>query len=65
MMTRSQTIANAAATAAVAAATAAVAAATAAVANATATATSNVISSDDDTTKVVYPSMFSRWAEPL
>jgi hypothetical protein len=53
MMTRSQTIAATAAVAAVANATA------------TATATSNVISSDDDTTKVVYPSMFSRWAEPL
>lgn len=52
-MTRSQTIAATAAVAAVANATA------------TATATSNVISSDDDTTKVVYPSMFSRWAEPL
>jgi hypothetical protein len=49
MMTRSQTIA---------------AAATNAATNA-ATATSNNISSADDTTKVVYPSMFSRWAEPL
>lgn len=48
-MTRSQTIA---------------AAATNAATNA-ATATSNNISSADDTTKVVYPSMFSRWAEPL
>ena len=42
----------------------------AAAANATnatnaANATSNIISSNDDTTKVVYPSMFSRWAEPL
>ena len=48
-MTRSQTIA---------------AAATNAATNA-ATATSNNISSAEDTTKVVYPSMFSRWAEPL
>jgi hypothetical protein len=35
------------------------------IATAAATATSNNISSADDTTKVVYPSMFSRWAEPL
>jgi len=58
MMTRSQTIA-------VAAATNAAAAATNAATNAAATATSNNISGADDTTKVVYPSMFSRWAEPL
>jgi hypothetical protein len=32
---------------------------------AAAAATSNNISSAEDTTKVVYPSMFSRWAEPL
>lgn len=64
MMTRSQTIANAA-VAAVANATATANAAVANAATATATATSNVISSDDDTTKVVYPSMFSRWTEPL
>lgn len=53
MLTRSQTIAANAA------------AANAAAANAAATATSNNISSAEDTTKVVYPSMFSRWAEPL
>lgn len=51
MLTRSQTIAAAAATNADT--------------NAAATATSNNISSAEDTTKVVYPSMFSRWAEPL
>lgn len=51
MLTRSQTIAAAAATNAAT--------------NAAATATSNNISSAEDTTKVVYPSMFSRWAEPL
>lgn len=43
-----------------------IAAAAAATANAsTATATSNNISSISETTKVVYPSMFDRWAEPL
>jgi len=52
MLTRSQTIA-------------ANAAAANAATNAAATATSNNISSAEDTTKVVYPSMFSRWAEPL
>ena len=55
MMTRNQTIAAANAANATNAANAA---------NAT-NATSNIISSNDDTTKVVYPSMFSRWAEPL
>ena len=55
MMTRSQTIATAAAANAD----------TNAATNAAATATSNNISGADDTTKVVYPSMFSRWAEPL
>ena len=55
MLTRSQTIA----------ATAAAAAAANADTNAAATATSNNISSAEDTTKVVYPSMFSRWDEPL
>ena len=49
MLTRSQTIAAAAA----------------ANADTNAAATSNNISGADDTTKVVYPSMFSRWAEPL
>lgn len=54
MLTRSQTIAaNAAANAA------------ATNADTNAAATSNNISSAEDTTKVVYPSMFSRWAEPL
>lgn len=43
-----------------------IAAAAAATANAsTATATSNNISSISETTKVVYPTMFDRWAEPL
>ena len=50
MMTRNQTIAAAAANAAAAS---------------TATATSNNISSISETTKVVYPTMFDRWAEPL
>lgn len=50
MMTRNQTIAAAAAAAANAS---------------TAASTSNNISSISETTKVVYPSMFDRWAEPL
>ena len=49
-MTRNQTIAAAAATTA---------------ATSAATTTSNNISSISDTTKVVYPRMFDRWAEPL
>ena len=49
MMTRNQTIA---------------AAANASTAAASATATSNNISSISETTKVVYPTMFDRWAEP-
>ena len=49
-MTRNQTIAAAAANASTAA---------------VATATSNNISSISNTTKVVYPTMFDRWAEPL
>ena len=56
MMTRNQTIA---------AANAAAATATATTAATAATATSNNISSISDTTKVVYPTMFDRWAEPL
>ena len=64
-MTRNQTIAAAANAAnATNAANAANATNAANAANAT-NATSNIISSNDDTTKVVYPSMFSRWAEPL
>ena len=57
MMTRNQTIAAAAAANATANATA--------TATAAATTTSNNISSISDTTKVVYPRMFDRWAEPL